>query len=172
MLMQIKLTKKNKIVLGVGVSLVIVLLIYSAMQIPLMKDLKVKTSEYKALEADVTGAKRIIGALKIENKMGALASGKDVLLAIDELTELGKKQGIRFVSITPSEPKGEELSEAVTVNIEMVSTYKDMGVFLGSLDNLEKSLVTVSGFAMRPTERDPDKLKSALTLNMHFLYKK
>lgn len=98
-----------------------------------------------------------------------LISEEDVSLAIDELTKQARSNGINFVSITPGQIKKAENYPCKVLPIEMEteSTYKGLGIFLGSADDLEKSLVTVRDFSLTSHKKDAGKLTTRLVINMH-----
>jgi len=51
--------------------------------------------------------------------------------------------------------------------MEIESTYEKLGVFLGSLDDLEKALVRIKSFDITPDKEDPSKLTTDLSVEIY-----
>lgn len=158
--------------LTVAVSAGIVLLVmYIFLFGPLMKEVKAKSSAYKALSGEVCAARGLIeSAGKITDERDLLTE-KEVLPAIDELTKHGKSMKINFESIRPREVMQDENSGCRILPVDLAIEGNDaqMAMFMGSLDDLRKSLIIVNSFDIIPDRNDPSKLKATITINMYFL---
>ena len=53
--------------------------------------------------------------------------------------------------------------------MELESKYDNLGIFLGLIDDLEKSLVTVKSFNIIPDKKDPVRLKTKVVVNVYLL---
>lgn len=88
-------------------------------------------------------------------------------LVIDELTRKGRKQGISFLSLATQDIKKEGSYLILPIEIEMEGGYKELGVFLGSLDDLKKALFTVESFTLRAYKGRPEILRCRLILSAY-----
>lgn len=145
--------------------------IYLFLYRPTLAELGAKSSACSMLEKQVCDARCIIASV------GKTATGRDMLrdkevsFAINELTEYGKALKITFRSIKPREFIGDPKSGCNILPVEMAVEGGDrqMLLFMGSLDELKKSLITVESFDVAPTKEDPSRLKATITADMYFL---
>lgn len=162
-----ELDRRQIIMSAVGLAAVLVfgacLFVYG----PLLKELKIKESQYRAAYSELETARRRIADLKQSNKKRVLANERNVSLAIDELTREGKSKGVQFISMTPKEipPQGNASYKIIPIEIEIESSYQTLGMFLALLSEFEHSLVTVARFHVMP-DKNPSQLKTSLTLHM------
>jgi len=134
-----------------------------------MGELSAKYSECRLLESQVLAERaaiRLAGAVAGDR---VLMTEKDTSLAMDELTGHGKSMGIEFVAITPREIMEKEGSpyKIFPVEIDIKGSYKQFLAFLGTLDELKKSLVTVESFDMHPDKDDKPKLRAGIVINVY-----
>ena len=94
---------------------------------------------------------------------------KDASHAIREVTDHGRLNGINFISISPKKVRKEKGSryKILPIEMEIKSTYEQMGIFLGLLDELEKTLVTVKSFNIIPGKKGPSKLTADLVIYVY-----
>ena len=99
-----------------------------------------------------------------------LLAEKDASLAIDELTKHGKSMGINFISIMPREVIKSSDSQYKILPVEMTveATDQQFSMFMGLLDELKKSVITVESFDAAPEKENPAKLKAAVVIDMYF----
>ncbi|MDP3731699.1 MAG: type 4a pilus biogenesis protein PilO [Candidatus Omnitrophota bacterium] len=165
-----ELTKgRLNIVISAGLA-IIALGLYLFLYSPLISKLRKARLECKRLETEVLQAREAIDYLRTRAQKGKLITEEDVSWAIDELTKKGRAERINFVSMTPKqteEPRQGLSYKILPIEIEMESTYEDLGIFLGSLDELESCVVTVRNFNIAPTDEGVTKMKTKLVLNMH-----
>ena len=85
------------------------------------------------------------------------------------MTKQGRSKGINFNSIAPRkiENPGDSKYKILPIDIEVKSTYKELAVFLGLLEELEKSLVTVKNLNISSGKEKTAKLNTRLTVNMY-----
>lgn len=164
-----RLPGKKSIIVIIAVAAIVATGIYVIIYRPLIRALKKESLKYKTLEAEVLGARRIIDSVKTEGLRESILTEKDISLAINELTEYGKSKRIDFISITPKEAEKETSYKILPIQMEIKSTYQDLGIFLGRLGELKKSLITVRNFDAAPDKAEPAKLRTALVLNMYLL---
>jgi len=157
-------TKEKLISIVAATAAVIILGLYLFLYNPLIGKLKVVYLECKNIEAEVLQARN---STAIGAKKGPIAE-EDIALAIGELTREGRLKGIDFISVIPKKIGGKEtLYKILPIEIETESTYKEFGVLLGLLGDLEKSLITVKSFNMKSYKEAPAKLKTKLVVNMY-----
>ncbi len=168
--MTMELTKERlNIVISAGLA-IIALGLYLFLYSPLINKLRKAHSECKRLETEVLQAREAIDFLRIKAPKGKLITEEDVSWAIDDLTKNGKLAKVNFISITPKqieEPKQALSYKILPIELEVESTYEDLGIFLGSLDELENCVITVKNFNITPTEEGAKELKTKLMLNLY-----
>lgn len=168
-----------KIIAGISAMAAFVVL-YLVFYRPLIKEVKAASRECRACEKEALIARDFVKSVAINWTRDSILSEEDVSLAIDELTKLGTEKGIKYISMTPMEEakKSELYYEILPIEIGIESTYERLGRFLGSLDEMSHSLITVSSFKVTPymppprgvnEKADPEKLETKLVLNMYLL---
>lgn len=134
---------------------------------PLISRLKIQRLECKSIESEVNQAREAIAALNKKDKKTIL-NETGVSAAIDELTREAKSKGVNLISITPGQAKEKEAAyKILPIEMEIESAYEGLGVFLGSLDKLEKSLVTIDSFSVISEKESPLNIKTKLVINMY-----
>ena len=160
-----KLSKKTLIIVIAAVSVFLVLFLLYA---PLIGKLNKEGAKCRAAELKVVKARSIVGLMKAAKIKKNLVAEEDASLAMDELTGLGKLKQVNFISITPKNLEKKEGFGSLSIEMEIKSTYQQLGAFLGALDDFEKSVVVVEGFRASPLVTGGDELKTELTVNMKF----
>jgi Tfp pilus assembly protein PilO len=162
--------EKNKMIVG-GIIAIIAAGIYLLFYSPLMKELRKDYSEYRAINSELIKAQDYIESVKEVKVKSAILTGKDFSFVIDELTKKGKSEDIDFISMTPreAERKKGQRYDVLPIEMEIKSDYAQIVAFLGSLDQLESSLITVREFTMKPDEKNPNTCMTKLIVNMHLL---
>ncbi len=142
---------------------------YFLLYAPLIRELRAKRLEFKTCETDLFSARNIIESVKTKEIKGILITEEDIPFAIDELTRHGRLKDINFISMTPGKIEKPKDSQYKILPVEMQteSSYKKLGVFLGSLGELKKSLVTIMSFDIVTLKEDPSRLRTELIVNMH-----
>ena len=138
---------KERLIIIIAVAVVIVILgVYLVLYRPLSNKIRTARLECNSIEAEVLQARNQIVPLKQEVTKKGLIIEEDISLAIDELTKLGKSKGLNFNSITPKEIRKSEHPQCniLPIVMDIESTYKDLGIFLGSLEGLQNSLMLPS----------------------------
>jgi len=162
---------KQRLILVISVGLVIIALgFYLSLYSPLINKLRKAHLECRRLETEVLQAREAIDSLRLKAPKGKLITEEDVSRAIDDLTKKGRLARVNFISITPKQTEEPEQGlsyKILPIEIEMESTYEDLGIFLGLLDELENCLVTVKNFNITFTEKGALKLKTKLVVNVY-----
>jgi Tfp pilus assembly protein PilO len=152
-------------VAGVLVALAVYMVFYT----PLIKRVRARYLECRRAEGKVLECRNVIEAAGVLHKQRILMAEADAHQAIDELTKHGKVRGINFISITSEKIRKAKDSryKILPVRMEIESAYEDFAAFLGSLDDLEKGLIKVKSFDMKPAEKDPFRLTVDLTVDVY-----
>ncbi len=166
--LKIKFPKQRWILLVAVGAAVGTLGLYLFLYRPLLRELKIQSSAYRELEANLAHARQRIARLKRGGEERSFTKEEEVTLAIDELTRQGKLKEINFISITPKsiEKSKDARFQILPLEVETESSYETLGRFLGSLDDLEASLMTVAGFNVTAKGEDPSRLRACLILHM------
>ncbi|NQT06640.1 MAG: type 4a pilus biogenesis protein PilO [Candidatus Omnitrophica bacterium] len=179
--MSFELSKKTAKMMAVGGLILALLLVYSIIFKPLITKIRNAQRECDTCETHVTNARDFIESVNITWTESSVLTEEDVSFAIDELTKHGKKKNINYVSITPkeTEQKKDMPYPILPIEMEIESDYRSIGEFLGSLDDLKDSLITVRSFVIKPyvkkqsnEEVDHDMLTTNLVINMYLLGQK
>ena len=163
-----ELTKERLIIIIAAALIILFLGLYILLYNPLIVKLRAEGGECNRIETELLQARKAIDALEAIDKKKMLIAEEDIPLAIGELTSQGKLKGINFISMTPGqieEPK--TAYRVLPIEMEIESTYKGLGIFLGLLDDLEKSLVTVGSFDIKADGKISSRRKAKLVVNMY-----
>ena len=166
---KIELTKEKLMTFLPVAVLVAVIGISLIFYIPLMKKSRAVYAQCKTIEGKARKIKNVIKGASVISSRRVLMTEEDVSYATNELTRLGKQKGIDFVSIRPKDiqkEKGEEY-KILPVELQLESTYKELGMFLGSLDDVEKSLITVKSFNIVPAPENTARLITDLVVDVY-----
>lgn len=165
----IEITPEKKIIAIIVAILISAIAIYVIFYAPLFEKLKIKFFEYRAAEDEVLQCRNIIESAGKVYSERTLPSEEDVSRSIDELAKHGKVKNVKFISISPKkvERKKGTQYKVLPVSMELESTYEGLGVFLGSLDDLEKTLVKVKSFDISHDKDDPTKFITDLEVEIY-----
>lgn len=170
-----KIDREKALIAGGGALLFLILAVYFFFYQPLILELKTAYSEFKAYDAEIKHAYDVISSTKmIDTKKvfiteRALITESDISAAIAELTKHNDLHSLNFVSIEPGdmEKQKDPRFKIMPISIKTESIYKDLGVFLGLLDDLEESVVTLRSFKIAPNKHNPVKLESNIVINLY-----
>jgi len=152
----------------VSAGVIFVLGLYLFLYRPLINKCSLARGECRNIEAEALRAREAIDALRQSGTKRVLISEKDISIAIDEFTKQGRSKGINFISIAPGKIKDSKDSKykILPIDIKLNSTYKEFFIFLGSLEKLEKSLVTVKELNLSSDTDKAGRINAVLTVNM------
>ena len=109
---------------------------------------------------------------------GQLVSPSEVSPALEEIAVLGNRHTITFLSIVRQDKgkpsgkngkNGKKSDASLPIQLETLSNYKQLGLFLGGLNDLSQSVVLVDNFQIIRDKGEPDKVRSKI--NMHICLK-
>lgn len=167
-----KLLKQNMAAVVVFAICALLLVVYLALFMPLLKTARVKYVECKSREGQVRDARDLIAfARGIDKKFGnrTLISEKESVGAINELVKHGESLGINIISISPRDIIKKEGTpyNILPIGMELAAPGKEFADFLGSLDELQKALLKVKSFDISRQKNDKAMLNIHLELEMY-----
>ena len=167
-LKKMELLKNNKTAVSVIAGIVIFLVLFAVILAPVRRELAEKKKKYRELEVQLTAGRSKLSAIKldkagveakVEELRRRLPSKSPTPAILEELSKKGKGLNIEFISISPqpAEPLPDITAafncKVLTISINMRATYKNLGDYLGLLDNLESSFAVVPEFQATKDER-------------------
>jgi Tfp pilus assembly protein PilO len=158
---------KKMIIMVAGVAIAIVAFVL--MVVPLFNKIHQMEDEAKALESEMASARQVIQSQGKFQQTGNLLTRQKISIAIDEITKMGAKQNINFLSISPQRigtPQGSKYP-VLPIRMDLQSEYKDLGLFLGSLEGLKESIVTVKNFQVEVDQQVLPQIKIDLILEVY-----
>lgn len=150
-----------------GAILIIGLGLYIFLYRPLIVRLGPACIECEAIETQAQGVREGIALLKTKENKKSLITEEEVSTAVEELTREGKLKGINFISITQKEIEWAEEYVKCPIEIDAEATYKSLGLFLGLMDGLEKSLITLERINIKPSIEHPARLNAKMLINIY-----
>jgi len=161
---------KGRLIIGIACAAVVAAFgLYSFLYAPLIGKAKITALECKNLESELFKAHAEIASLKQNSSKRRLISERDVSLSIDELSKGEGRDGLKIISVTPRQVIEEKEYNVLPVEIEIGSAYEGIISFLGALDELQGSVVTIERFNISCNRDAPLKLRTTLTLNMYIV---
>ena len=139
-------------------------------QLPLARALNIKYSECRSIEGLLLEMRDTIKLAGKGTDERVLLAERDASLAIDELTKHGKAMGINFISIMPREiiKSPDSQYKILPVEITLEASDRQFSLFIGLLDELKKSVISVDNFNAAPEKDNPEKLKATIVIDMYF----
>lgn len=162
----LKLDKRQISILAV----VFMFLGYGIIYRPLASKISRQKKEWQAIEKDLTIARGFISKKDDLGRKGHLLSRQEISLAIDEITRIGRKQKVNFISISPQEIEPAAAGEPcrrMAIQIDLEAEYRDFGNFLAALKELRESFVTVRSFKMVRHESVYSLLHSQMIIDVY-----
>lgn len=173
--------KNMKMVISAAIGIAIFLILFFVILAPAGRELADRKKKWKELEVRLVEGRGKLDAFKfdkpdikkeLEELRRRLPSKSPTSAILEELTKKGKGLNIDFISITPQpaeqdqrlrqDPASESKCKILPININMRSSYKSFGEYLGLLENLDSSFATVGEFQVARDDRTFPKL----TVNM------
>ncbi len=172
-----KLTKEQLVMISAACVALVAVALYIFLFNPLIIELRTAYAEFKEYDMELRNAHATIkGAKRIDTKKvfitdKVLITEDDISGAIAELTKQKNLYDINFVSITPGliEKQKDPRYEIMPIELKTLSTYENLGTFLGLLDDLEEGLITLRSFKISPDKDNQARLRADLTLNLCIL---
>lgn len=91
---------------------------------------------------------------------------------ISEITALGARQSVTFLSFVQQDRKRSNQGKVSTlpVQLETISTFKQLGIFMDELNDMTSGIVLIDGFQVSSDKNAPEKVRSSI--RMHICLKK
>lgn len=168
-ILNFEVTKKNRAVVLLSAIGVAVALFYIFFCIPLTAQAQKKAVACWSVERQVLEARNIIAATGNYNGERVLLPEKDAALVISELTKHGRDMGVKITSMAPKDIVADSTEKYKILPIEMKveSSYEAMAEFIGSLGELEQSVIKIKGFDITSQEKNRSRLKANLVLDVY-----
>lgn len=158
----------NRRLLGIGLGLLALgAVLYLRIYAPLLSRLHSRGDACRLAEAEVSEARDLITAFKAKEIEKTLIPESQVSEALEEVTRQGNQAGVTFLSVTPRSPEEGDGCRVLPIEMELGSSYEALGQFLGDLDDLKGSLITVRDFSVTPKGADSAELAARLALNFY-----
>lgn len=164
-----ELTKQRLTSIVIATFIIMGFGLYFFLYRPVIQNLRIKSSTCQATERELAQARKNAATLEVEGQRNPFIAEGEVSFALDELSQRGRTNGISFTSITPQQIVASEGGpyRVLPIEIETESSYQALGRFLGSLDGLEKSLVTVESLSVLSVNENPAQLRARLIIHMY-----
>lgn len=165
-----KIIKQNPLLfsLFIIVPISLALLLHVFIFSPLLKGYFNAKNEYELIQDQIKNAKNKMEQFEQYSKWQTHLDEDNLSLIIDEITRLGKKYNVQFVSISPKSVIESEdgLVRFQPIEVELVSEYKELALFMGLLDELSICLVLVDDFKIKVQTDESKRLLAKLTLKI------
>jgi Tfp pilus assembly protein PilO len=166
---KLELTEERLVIAASLAAAFIILTAYLFFYMPLMRRIRVRYSECKSFEKKARECRDIIKSAGDNYEKRVLTKESGAHRALDGLTKHGRAKGVNFVSISPKRIRRtrDPRYKVLPVTMEIESTYKELGVFLGSLDELKDGLIKVESFTTVPDPEDASGLVTKLDAGIY-----
>jgi Tfp pilus assembly protein PilO len=150
-------------------------MIYAFFYAPLLGDIRIRQAECESIEAKAADARNQIACLPDKDCADRmLVSGERASLAVDELAKYGKTKDVNFVSIKPGDLIADKKFDCkvMPVKVEIDAEKEQFSDFIGYLDELKKSVVTVKSFDLNRDEEGTGRIYGTVVMNMYIIGRK
>jgi len=160
---------RNREILFAGTAVVITIAVFVTVYSPMIIAIKQESRRCSNIESKLAAARKVVGSGKDMGIERVLPGEDNITEAITELTFKGRSSGINFLSIAPEDVKTvtDAQYKVLPVAIKLESTYRDLGLFLGSLDEFDEALLKVKDFTVKAKDEHGSLLIADLTLEMY-----
>lgn len=136
---------------------------------PLAGNVRLAGERLRVLEQELDTVHRTLEKGRGIPLKGRLLAREEVSSVMDEITKQGKAFNINFLSITPLEIEKTDhpAYQRLPIGMEIESQYKDLGLFLGVMEDSTEGIVAVKKFAIRREESILPRVRSNLTLDVY-----
>lgn len=179
--------RKINIFVSIAGGLVLFTILFLLLLAPVTKLISVKKAEWKSLEAQLIENRAKLGSssrvdksaieAELEDLRRRLPTKSPTSAVLDELTKRGRELKIEFISIKPQEgnmtspevPAGALKYKILPIEINMRAGYRNLGEYLGIVENLDSVFATVGGFEIVKDQKVPQKLDIKLVVYTYIL---
>lgn len=156
--------KKN--IAGASAIAVFLFLLFIFIYFPPLKKIRKMNSLWQSLEGQLKTAEN----LRDFQKAGIhkrFVSQEELVLILDKITEAAKIRSLNLKSISQQEIKALDGYRVLPVEMELDADYKQLGLFLGDLENLQDALAAVENLQISSEEKLLPRILCSLTLNIY-----
>ncbi|MBN1805984.1 MAG: type 4a pilus biogenesis protein PilO [Sedimentisphaerales bacterium] len=152
-------------VCAIFLGLIIAILLYR----PLINKISEASDSLSTLKSELLDKQTAIAALKDSNVKGDIIQQDEVSMAIAEIAEKGRKLGLNFSSISPSQlhQTTEAGIQKLPIRFIMESEYNNFGQFLAYIEELSGTIAAIETISIYPCKDSPSGLSIELILNLY-----
>lgn len=131
-----------------------------------------QVEEFKYQNNQMDGTERVIDSLMtkiiIDKDAPRLVALNETPRVIEEITALGGKHSIIFLSVLQQDKKISKLKKinALPLQLETISTYKGLVFFMDELSRLHSGIILIDDFKISADKQEPDKVRSNILLHI------
>ena len=156
--------KKNVWILLAGLAIAVLLLVY----MPLLAQVRKKDQELGGLIRQLSASGSELSGLSGDAGGKKIVGEVEASALVDRITQEAKSCLLDIKSAAQKEIRAiEDGYHVLPLQLEIESSFEQLGVFLGRLDSLEDGLVSVDSFQILGAERLGPKVSAFLSLNLY-----
>jgi Tfp pilus assembly protein PilO len=171
---EIEWERYKGLITQLGLVVLFAVAVYVILINPMLGDLKSRKAEYEGLDNEISEMYRIIKSVGQIRTNKVLLTEGEASQAMDDLTKHGRKVGVDFLSINTGnvQHKAGTKYSILPIKLKVEGTYEQVGMFLGSLDDLDRGLVKVQSFSITRDDTKPTKVVALLELDIYLSSRK
>lgn len=163
---QFALNKRTMVVMA-GIAACMVLMAVF-LYLPLSRSIRKAGLEWRGLNQLLSSAEAHLSVFQGASAGKRLIREEGISSVIDRIAQEGRNNLLDFKSIRQDNIRDVALNHQVLpVVIEIEGEYKQLGIFLGALENIKDSLVSVEEFSITGGEKILPKVSASIALNIH-----
>jgi len=153
---------------SVLVGLLILAIAALSVCLPIVGAISKAREEKEAYDRELTFAREILAPKNTVKASAQLISTKKIVLAMDELTKLGKQHGLEIVSLKNAgvSNKKDDFYKGILFEVESSSSFKDLGMFLSSVKEMPDWIMDLDSLRISSDPADPSLVNAKITLTL------
>ncbi|MEW6775423.1 MAG: type 4a pilus biogenesis protein PilO [Bdellovibrionota bacterium] len=156
----------------------VVVIYYVAFYLDQVKVLEQQTKAFEQIHAKLVQTQNIASQIdtfieEVEQLKEKLAQAQDQLppdarmdVLIEQVTRLGKDNGLRFTKITPKNETSQGFYALIPIDFEMAGKYHAFGLFFSELA-AQSRIMNVQGLKLAREKNESNELKASFTVNTY-----
>lgn len=158
--------KKNSFII---LSIVIFLLIIF-LYLPLARTIRKKSLEWNTFKGQLNSAQINLQVIQKSGTNKKLIRQQEASGVLNAITQEGRNLRLNFKSLNQKEIRGIENKYAILpVEMEIEGGYEELGHFLGALEGLESSIVTIESFKIWRDDKILPKISASLVVKLYLV---
>lgn len=163
---QFALNKRTMVIMA-GIAACMALMVVF-LYLPLSRSIRKAGLEWRGLNQLLSSAGAHLSVFQGTSAGKRLIREEGISSVIDRIAQEGRNNLLDFKSISQDNINDAGQNHRILpVVIKMEGEYKQLGVFLGALENIKDSLVSVEEFSITGDERILPKVSVSIVLNIH-----